>query len=168
MIQIGKSWLWIPTSMYSAYRNSPEHSPRRTTGRTAQWSVPLCFLALFIRLRKLINTHLYDYQVSIQNYRGHMPLKSYLFVSAWDDRATWCRNPSQILNPMASQRIWCTQFQEHSACHTSYTALIGVLGLEGMPPNLLTRTLKQGNETAYSTASTNGAAISQPSICCRQ
>jgi len=35
------------------------------------------------------------YQASIQNYRGHMPLKSYLFGSAWDGRATWCRNPSQ-------------------------------------------------------------------------
>jgi len=61
-----------------------------------------------------------------------------------------------------------TQLQEHWARRAGYTAFIGVLGLEGMLPNLSTRTLKHGSETMYNTPSTNGAAISHPSICYQQ
>ena len=54
---------------------------------------------------------------------------------------------------------------DHSP-HHGYTNLIGVLGLDGTPPNLSTISLKQGVKTMYSAASANGAAISHPSIAC--
>lgn len=145
----------------------------RTRGFATQW--PQCFQTLFIRLCKFRNTHLIIWWwTSLQNYRGYntcLSAQCWLLASAWDG---WPNNmmPEPIsTNPIASQftKNWLyTQLKEHWACHTSYTAFIGVLGLEGMPPNLFTRTLKHGTETIYNTPRTNGAAISHPSICNQQ